>query len=170
MLGALQTFESFARDGDAQESTKDPDRAAENGKPSPMTSQAKAFIALLSLTGIAALTAGLLHPSWPDWAQFACYLLAVVLASGFKVALPGHQRHHVRQPDCDPDFCRGAVSRRNPGAGLRCRGGANLVAQQADSAASCVLQPGADRHYHPVVLPRFSSTPRRCLANRCPCG
>jgi len=54
-----------------------------------MTIQAKAFIALVMVLGIAALTAGLLHPAWPDGARFACYLVAVVFASVFKVSLPG---------------------------------------------------------------------------------
>jgi diguanylate cyclase (GGDEF)-like protein/putative nucleotidyltransferase with HDIG domain len=66
-----------------------PPVASENGQPAAMTSQAKAFIALVILTGIGALAAGFLHPSWPDWAKFACYALAVIFASGFKVALPG---------------------------------------------------------------------------------
>jgi len=54
-----------------------------------MTAQAKAFIALVISSGVAVLGAEFLHSSWPDWARFICYVLAVIFASGFKVALPG---------------------------------------------------------------------------------
>ncbi len=53
-----------------------------------MTAQAKAFIVLVVSSGLAVLVAEFLHSSWPDWTRFACYLLAVIFASGFKVALP----------------------------------------------------------------------------------
>jgi len=53
-----------------------------------MTAQAKAFIALVLSSGLAVFVAEFLHSSWPQWARFACYLLAVIFASGFKVALP----------------------------------------------------------------------------------
>ncbi len=55
----------------------------------PMSPNAKAFITLVLATGTAVLANGLLHSSWPDLGRFLCYLLAVVLASGFKVVLPG---------------------------------------------------------------------------------
>ena len=54
-----------------------------------MTAQAKAFIALVISAGMAALATGLWHSSWPDATRFLVYLLLIVLASGFKVALPG---------------------------------------------------------------------------------
>jgi diguanylate cyclase (GGDEF)-like protein/putative nucleotidyltransferase with HDIG domain len=53
-----------------------------------MTPQAKAFIALVMGSGIAALAAGFLHASWPDAPKFVCYGLAILLASGLKVHLP----------------------------------------------------------------------------------
>ncbi len=54
-----------------------------------MSPNAKAFIALVLATGAAVLASGLMHSSWPDLGRFFCYLLAVILASGFKVVLPG---------------------------------------------------------------------------------
>ncbi len=54
-----------------------------------MSPNAKAFIALVLATGAAVLAGGLMHASWPDVARFLCYLLAVILASGFKIVLPG---------------------------------------------------------------------------------
>ena len=54
-----------------------------------MTTQAKSYIALVVSAGMAVLTAGLWHAGWPDVARFLVYLLLIVLASGFKVALPG---------------------------------------------------------------------------------
>ncbi len=54
-----------------------------------MTPNAKAFIALVLATGAAVLANGLMHSSWPDLGRFLCYCLAVILASGFKVVLPG---------------------------------------------------------------------------------
>src|SRR5208283_3846838 len=63
--------------------------ATEKVGTSTMTAQAKAFIALVISSGVAVLGAEFLHSSWPDWARFICYVLAVIFASGFKVALPG---------------------------------------------------------------------------------
>ncbi len=54
-----------------------------------MSPNAKAFIALVLATGAAVLANGFAHSSWPDLGRFLCYLLAVILASGFKVVLPG---------------------------------------------------------------------------------
>lgn len=54
-----------------------------------MSPNAKAFIALMLATGAAVLANGMLHSSWPDLTRFFCYLFAVILASGFKVVLPG---------------------------------------------------------------------------------
>src|SRR5271157_4529623 len=54
-----------------------------------MTARAKSFIAVVVFVGMAVLTAGLWHSRWPDAAKFLVYLLLIVLASGFKVALPG---------------------------------------------------------------------------------
>src|SRR5664279_3665573 len=56
---------------------------------SPMSPNAKAFIALVLGTGAAVLANGLVHSSWPDMGRFLCYLLAVTVASGFKIVLPG---------------------------------------------------------------------------------
>jgi len=63
--------------------------ASANAGTPPMTAQARAFIAFVILSGIAALASGFLHSSWPDWPRFVCYGLAVIFASGFKVSLPG---------------------------------------------------------------------------------
>lgn len=54
-----------------------------------MTRQAKTFIALVVAAGIAVLAAGVMHASWPTPVRFACYLLVAILASGFKIRLPG---------------------------------------------------------------------------------
>jgi diguanylate cyclase (GGDEF)-like protein/putative nucleotidyltransferase with HDIG domain len=54
-----------------------------------MSPNAKAFIAFVLAAGAAVLATCLMHSSWPDLGRFGCYLLAVVLASGFKVVLPG---------------------------------------------------------------------------------
>ncbi len=54
-----------------------------------MSPNAKAFIALVLATGAGVLATVLAHSSWPDMGTFLCYLLAVILASGFKIVLPG---------------------------------------------------------------------------------
>jgi len=54
-----------------------------------MTAQAKAFIAVVVSGGMAVLMAGLWHSSWTDPARFFVYLILIILASGFTVALPG---------------------------------------------------------------------------------
>ncbi len=54
-----------------------------------MTAQAKAFIALVVVAGMAALASGLWNSNWPHPARFLFYLVLIVLASGLKVALPG---------------------------------------------------------------------------------
>ena len=54
-----------------------------------MTAQAKAFIALVVVAGMAALASGLWNSGWPHPARFLFYLVLIILASGLKVALPG---------------------------------------------------------------------------------
>ena len=54
-----------------------------------MTAQAKAFIALVICTGVAVLGHGLTGALWSHPGMFICYLLAVILASGFQISLPG---------------------------------------------------------------------------------
>ena len=54
-----------------------------------MTSQAKTFVGMVVSTGTLVIAAGMVNSSWPDPARFACYVLAVIFASVFKVALPG---------------------------------------------------------------------------------
>jgi diguanylate cyclase (GGDEF)-like protein/putative nucleotidyltransferase with HDIG domain len=54
-----------------------------------MSPNAKAFIVLVLASGVAVLANGWMHSSWPDMGRFLCYLLAVTLASGLKVVLPG---------------------------------------------------------------------------------
>jgi diguanylate cyclase (GGDEF)-like protein/putative nucleotidyltransferase with HDIG domain len=54
-----------------------------------MTSQAKAFVGMVISAGTLVVVAGMVNSFWPDLARFACYVLAVIFASAFKVALPG---------------------------------------------------------------------------------
>src|SRR5271167_2813167 len=54
-----------------------------------MTSQAKAFVVMVISTGTLVVAAGMVNSLWPDPARFVCYVLAVIFASVFKVALPG---------------------------------------------------------------------------------
>src|SRR5208337_1994960 len=54
-----------------------------------MTSQAKVFVGMVISTGTLVVAAGMVNSLWPDPARFACYVLAVIFASAFKVALPG---------------------------------------------------------------------------------
>ena len=85
MLGALRISRFSGRLIRINET----ERAAGNVEAFPMTPQAKTFIALIVATGIAVLTAGMVYSTWPTPARFFCYLLVVVLASGFKITLPG---------------------------------------------------------------------------------
>jgi hypothetical protein len=54
-----------------------------------MSPNAKPFIVLVLAAGATILAYGVANSSWPDVVRFLCYLLAVILASGFKVVLPG---------------------------------------------------------------------------------
>src|SRR5271167_4665479 len=54
-----------------------------------MTSQAKTFVGMVVSTGTLLIAAGMMNSFWPDPARFVCYVLAVIFASAFKVALPG---------------------------------------------------------------------------------
>src|SRR5271165_2165018 len=55
----------------------------------PMTWQAKAYLAAVISGGIAVLAAELVLSSWIAPVRFLCYLIAAVIASGWKVSLPG---------------------------------------------------------------------------------
>jgi diguanylate cyclase (GGDEF)-like protein/putative nucleotidyltransferase with HDIG domain len=54
-----------------------------------MTWQAKTYIATVIAVGAAVLTAGMVLSSWLMPGRFLCYLVAALITSGFKVALPG---------------------------------------------------------------------------------
>ncbi len=54
-----------------------------------MTWHAKAYIAAVICGGIVVLAAELVFSPWIDPIRFLCYLLAAVIASGWKVSLPG---------------------------------------------------------------------------------
>ena len=51
--------------------------------------RARGFIVATIASGAAVVAYGLAHMTWPDPGRFFCYLALVVLASGFKIVLPG---------------------------------------------------------------------------------
>jgi diguanylate cyclase (GGDEF)-like protein/putative nucleotidyltransferase with HDIG domain len=55
----------------------------------PLSSSARAFIALTIICGCAVMLMGLYRASWPDLGPFICYFLLAMLASGMKIKLPG---------------------------------------------------------------------------------
>ena len=54
-----------------------------------MNSQAKVFIVVISLIGLATLGMGALHPGSSDLLRFASFLVVALIASRLKVRLPG---------------------------------------------------------------------------------
>jgi len=54
-----------------------------------LSMQTKAFVGVTALFGVVALGYALSHWHSQDLTRFACYLAVAILASGFKVQLPG---------------------------------------------------------------------------------
>jgi diguanylate cyclase (GGDEF)-like protein/putative nucleotidyltransferase with HDIG domain len=55
----------------------------------PLSTPARAFLAITIVCGFVVLALGFYHAAWPDLGPFFCYFVLAMLASGMKIKLPG---------------------------------------------------------------------------------